>query len=442
MDTLIACSTNCSNGPFIYNADSKGTFSYDTAISYADTGISIKYGNGILEDSVIGINQAYGTYNNRVPGDVLLDSSDWVDFNTLGHDSDKLDMHYEMSIPLSGIGITASDISDNGIGVMIVSTFGTSGMDCLPYDYSMYDNADQAYSQQENNSMEKEDEDHITVPFARIGKLSGTSQPTTAAPTTVAPTTAQPTTVAPTTVAPTTAQPTTAMSNLSVTATSNLFPQDSATLSQNAETVTVTYDLKSSMSVVNGLWYLNYDSSKLSFDVSKNSDLMPYIDCVTNTSDGIIKGVFSNAGSPYDFSSSKNFVKVTFDVIGTGSTEVNLDIVTLSVGYKENGETIFKNAVAGSLINDLSKVSGFENSAIVCNTTISETPVSVVYGDVNGDGYVSIDDATLVQKYIADIIDFTDDQVAAADTDHDGDISISDVTRIQKYVADIIDSLN
>ena len=64
---------------------------------------------------------------------------------------------------------------------MKVSTFGTSGMDCLPYDLSMADNAAKPYSADSSSSMEKEDEDHITVPMARIGKAftPGAVQPTT-----------------------------------------------------------------------------------------------------------------------------------------------------------------------------------------------------------------------------------------------------------------------
>lgn len=103
-------------------------------------------------------------------------------------------MFYEMSVPLEKLGISASDIETNGIGIMKISTFGTSGMDSLPYDPSMSDNADKAYSQQEPNSQEKEDEDSITVPLARIGKAlsGGNTDPTS--PTTTTPVPTEPTT--------------------------------------------------------------------------------------------------------------------------------------------------------------------------------------------------------------------------------------------------------
>lgn len=82
-----------------------------------------------------------------------------------------------MSIPLSSLNITADDIENTGIGLLKVMTFGTSGMDCLPYDPSMNDNADlPATMSQEFNSFVKEDADHITVPLARVGKLFDGSQ--------------------------------------------------------------------------------------------------------------------------------------------------------------------------------------------------------------------------------------------------------------------------
>lgn len=59
----------------------------------------------------------------------------------------------------------------------------------------------------------------------------------------------------------------------------------------------------------------------------------------------------------------------------------------------------------------------------------------VLMGDINSDGVVSIDDATLVQKYLADISSFNALQKVLADFNCDGRISIEDVTQIQKYIS-------
>lgn len=56
-------------------------------------------------------------------------------------------------------------------------------------------------------------------------------------------------------------------------------------------------------------------------------------------------------------------------------------------------------------------------------------------GDVNGDGKVGIDDATNIQKYMAEMLDFTDKQKELADVNKDGKVGVDDVTLIQKHMA-------
>lgn len=176
---MIAISYNGANGPFVYGGDSNGlnaTEMYGPAASTTKEGVEIKksgivfdYGTGILSDKVIGIDKGYGAYNNRVVGDVCNNSAAWVDFNTLGHNSDTMDFHFEMSIPYSELGVSASDVKANGLGVLLISTMGKSGLDCLPYDVSMNDQADlEDTESQPNNSFEKSDEDNITCAFARL----------------------------------------------------------------------------------------------------------------------------------------------------------------------------------------------------------------------------------------------------------------------------------
>ncbi len=168
-DHIVAASFNGANGPFVYTADDEGLLDPDKYVTKG-TNIQLKWGSGkTLSGELHGVDGA-GTDQGRVVGDSNDESSNWVDFYQKGHDS-KYDMFYEMAIPLSYLDISASDIENKGIGIMKVSTFGQSGMNCLPYDLSMQDNAANPYSKDESSSMEKEDEDHITVPFARIGKM-------------------------------------------------------------------------------------------------------------------------------------------------------------------------------------------------------------------------------------------------------------------------------
>ena len=59
----------------------------------------------------------------------------------------------------------------------------------------------------------------------------------------------------------------------------------------------------------------------------------------------------------------------------------------------------------------------------------------MLIGDVNRDGKITIDDATLIQKYAIELpVDVFD--VNAADVNRDGRISILDTTCVQKYLAE------
>lgn len=67
--------------------------------------------------------------------------------------------------------------------------------------------------------------------------------------------------------------------------------------------------------------------------------------------------------------------------------------------------------------------------------------VSIMSGDVNMDGNITITDATLIQLYLLGQIDAPDINVGAADTDGDTEITINDVTEIQKYIVGAVDTL-
>ena len=57
-------------------------------------------------------------------------------------------------------------------------------------------------------------------------------------------------------------------------------------------------------------------------------------------------------------------------------------------------------------------------------------------GDVNGDGNITISDVTEIQRHLAELIHFTDDQLILADTNGDGKVDIGDATHLQKFLAE------
>lgn len=354
---LIAISTNGSNGPFIYSGSSAGLNAKEV-YNQTTSGITFKWGKGINSKNVYGIDGGYGKNHNRVLGDMQSESSAWVDFNTKGHKSSSMDFHYEMSIPLDKLGITSSDVASNGVGALVIATFGKSGMDCLPYDMSMNDVADQADTEsQAFNSLEKSDPDNITTDFARIGKGGGSTPTPTPQPTT------QPVTQ------PATEADDPGATDLTVNAKSNIFTAKSQTIPTGTNSVTVKYDLTSAMKVVNAQWNLTYDTSKLKL----TSVSMPNVsgNSKTNISNNVGYGVFSTT-TPDDFTKSKTLVQAQFDVLGTGNATVNLNVDELSVGYLSGNNLVYKNAVAGGSAVNLSSTSGFTSNSVKGTASIGD----------------------------------------------------------------------
>lgn len=68
----------------------------------------------------------------------------------------------------------------------------------------------------------------------------------------------------------------------------------------------------------------------------------------------------------------------------------------------------------------------------------SAAPAPLKPGYVTDDTDVNIKDATMVQKYLADLCELRKEQEYCADVDNDGKVTIKDATMIQKYVAGIV----
>ena len=73
---------------------------------------------------------------------------------------------------------------------------------------------------------------------------------------------------------------------------------------------------------------------------------------------------------------------------------------------------------------------------LIWNSVISiNAAVLPSYGDVNDDGIINVDDITEVQKYLAKISEFSQEELILADYNGDGKVNINDVTDIQKMLA-------
>lgn len=66
--------------------------------------------------------------------------------------------------------------------------------------------------------------------------------------------------------------------------------------------------------------------------------------------------------------------------------------------------------------------------------------ISVIYGDVDGDGDIYLRDVLFLRKYLAGIISEEDINVEATDVDGNGQLTVADVLLLRKYLAGIITS--
>ena len=61
-------------------------------------------------------------------------------------------------------------------------------------------------------------------------------------------------------------------------------------------------------------------------------------------------------------------------------------------------------------------------------------------GDVNSDGSITVEDATLIQKYLVGLVNLPENTLSAADCNNDSVISVLDASEIQKYITDTSDN--
>jgi hypothetical protein len=169
MDRLAMFSSKPGVGePAIFTMNANGALDYEVEniLAFEDYGISFLYGDGFKPETMMGINSnGWAGYK---PED-LLDLDRYIDFLETSHNTAQ-DTMYEMQIPFTALGIDRATLESQGIGIMLVSTFGQSGIGSLPDDPANLDNVMEDYGPDSSTSAEKSDADHFTRPMARIGQ--------------------------------------------------------------------------------------------------------------------------------------------------------------------------------------------------------------------------------------------------------------------------------
>lgn len=178
----------------------------------------------------------------------------------------------------------------------------------------------------------------------------------------------------------------------------------------------------------------------------KKIDNETFLECTSLTDVTIGNNVTSIGASAFYNCSSLTSITIPDSVTEIGdkafSVCSSLESVTIPKSVSSIKDTAFNNH------SDALTFYGYADSAAETFATkkgitfvkIDDVPKPKL-GDVNGDGEISIHDATELQKYLVELSTLNDEQLAVADTNGDKEISIHDATEIQKYLVELIPSL-
>lgn len=155
-----------------------------------------------------------------------------------------------------------------------------------------------------------------------------------------------------------------------ITAKSTITSDASQTYTSDSKQVTVTYYFQSAKKLINAEGVLTYDPAVLKpAATTTEQSLVPYLRNITvnlGLSGGRITFNASDPTNPVDFTTKDVFLTITFDIIGTGDTTVNMDIDTITV-TNTDGKTR-----AGDL--DVVYDGVVDNTLFTADATVQVTP--------------------------------------------------------------------
>ena len=423
VDTFIAFdSANTNGGAAIIPLDDEGFFNYTESVNIGRptndpgvknrNGFEIAFDYGTLSEEIIGIN-GYG--GSREIGDTYSENSEWIDFFDEGYDADD-GFIYEIKVPFEHLGIDKNYIETNGIGAMLVTTFGTSPMNTLPHDPSCLDNANVEYSHEPSTSHEKEDADKITVPLARVGAL------------------------------------------LKDTVVEEVplelnFGADKS----SAQNVGAELTLKAELYGTDEDYTVTFEVNGRGLEASENTVTCTFMEVGTyeltataKTQSGkeISKTINYTIGEaveviiPPETEPSEPLKPTGPADVPTNPTDPDNPVITPSTDPSEGTTDVTptqpsENSTSPTGDNDTPIIVPGTTTQGSTNTQPSYPADELILGDTDHNGKVNIKDATLIQKYVAKLADIAEVYRIGADVNADTKINVKDATAIQKYLANI-----
>ena len=205
----------------------------------------------------------------------------------------------------------------------------------------------------------------------------------------------------------------------------------------NSSYVIPTYD---------GQWYAVEDSEGVKHIASKASDQSVFAKFMLNGKElGAGELLFDEAGNAKSIYIYGNTIPISLDSL-EGTVMVSLcndpyagseATVDMPFMLEKTNARLIKDNYSNLGIENIDIKLAITDMYCVEHEIKTDSSCGVqLFGDVDGDGDVTIDDATLIQKAAIDLVSFTDLQKQLADVNGDGRVSILDVTCVQKYLAE------
>ena len=193
---------------------------------------------------------------------------------------------------------------------------------------------------------------------------------------------------------------------------------ESAALGSDVESV---FKLESGNDVISFQLTFKYDATKYAFKSLTKLDGLVSKPIVNSKNEGIIKVVYSGVKEIVAGSDIFNIVlTVKEDAMEGQDAFITID---------EEAENLFSLFTNGEQIDEE-----------VFNTSFKKINIGL-YGDVDGDGVVGINDVTKILLHVVGTKELEGKQLQKADINQDGKVNVSDATKIQLYLAKMIDSL-